>query len=744
MVPRRGCALVISAITIITMMVVVCNVDSSGATWTTHVVNTQGTSPDIAVNSSGIPHVAYMNWESYDLNYSFYNGSAWESVAVDTIGNVGANPSLAIDSLDRPHISYWDIDGRNLKYAYRNGASWQIRTVDSLGDVGRYSSIAVDSDSKPHVAYVDEGLSALKYARWNGTDWIIMTVDATSVVTNSTTLALDKWDRPHVLYFDDSQQSAKFAVWNGTGWTIEELGFAESTDPGSSRLLALDNVGRPHIACKGYDNETENTVRLDYAVYDGGWKVEQVAEFSMFTSSPLYRSIAVDRFNRPHLTFKQKYAFWDGRLWNTYSLPDIGSSLFNSIAVDGSGNPHITYFDPIGWKIHYLTRELPNLPDMLLLESDIDVTPESPLVNGTTVSISATTYNVGTMNATAVVVRFFDGNGSGAPQINGDEILMEVEAVGGSDTATVVWNATPSGFHAICVHVDPDDVLAELNETNNIACVGVWVVEPEIPSPATNLTALLTGANLQDVTVSWDISVDDGGGQKNVVRYDIYRGEMYDSQGLAYAFAGSVPNGTSTFVDPAAGEGDPSNYFYYVCAVSNANLSSCTMDQAGKFTRPLSPGPNLISIPLLQSNDSIETVLQTIEYDKAWYYDSSSQEWKWYMKHKGYRRGLLSINHTMGMWVNVTQNSNLTVAGIVPAQTTIHLYEGWNLVSFPSFNSSYTVYDLKMDTGAVEAEGYDPAPPYHLRVLGDAEVLLAGEAYWVRVLADTDWIVEVS
>lgn len=102
------------------------------------------------------------------------------------------------------------------------------------------------------------------------------------------------------------------------------------------------------------------------------------------------------------------------------------------------------------------------------------------------------------------------------------------------------------------------------------------------------------------------------------------------------------------------------------------------------------------------------------------------------------------MNHTMGLWVNVTDNSNLTVAGVVPAQTTIHLAAGWNLVSIPSFNSSYSVADLKLEIGASRVEGYDPLPPYHLSVLADAEVLRAGYAYWVRVDADTDWIVEVS
>ncbi len=93
------------------------------------------------------------------------------------------------------------------------------------------------------------------------------------------------------------------------------------------------------------------------------------------------------------------------------------------------------------------------------------------------------------------------------------------------------------------------------------------------------------------------------------------------------------------------------------------------------------------------------------------------------------------------MGENVTGDCNLTVAGVVPVQTTILLYEGWNLVSFPSFNSSYSVADLKLEIGATRVEGYDPLPPYHLRVLADAEVLQAGYGYWVRVEADTVWMV---
>ena len=255
--------------------------------------------------------------------------------------------------------------------------------------------------------------------------------------------------------------------------------------------------------------------------------------------------------------------------------------------------------------------------------------------------------------------------------------------------------------------------------------------------PPSNVDAILDGKDFENVTVVWNPPPNAVDG--TVDRYDVYRGEDFDRDGFSYQYLGSVPNGTSYFVDTLSGEGNPDAHFYTVCAVSTTNTTICAGDQAAKFTRPLVAGPNLVSIPLIQSKESIEAVLQTVEYDMAWFYDSSSQEWKWYMKSKTYRRGLWNVNHTMGIWVNVTQNSNLTVAGVVPAQTTIHLHEGWNLISFPSVNTSFTVADLKASSPVERVEGFDPAPPYFLRVRTDSDVLLAGSAYWVKVQADVVW-----
>ncbi|MCK4455879.1 MAG: VWA domain-containing protein, partial [Thermoplasmata archaeon] len=315
------------------------------------------------------------------------------------------------------------------------------------------------------------------------------------------------------------------------------------------------------------------------------------------------------------------------------------------------------------------------------------------------------------------------------------------------ETWSVSFNVTVAITGLISADIYPDSGVnyASWNWTNVSVPFPITtiLVLPPI-HPPTNVTASLEGSNWANVRIYWIPSLDD---PAIVDHYDVYFGTAYHPDGGGYSLLASVPKGSDSALHVGGGEGNPQDYFYRVCAVTASGGSVCSPSQAGKFTRSLASGPSLVSIPLIQSNESIEHVLQTVEYDKAWYYDSFDQEWRWHMPFKAYRRGLWNINHTMGLWVNFTADSHLTVAGIVPVQTSIQLFKGWNLVSFPSFNTSYTVADLKAETGATRVEGLEtmpPFPPSRLRVLGDAEVLLAGLGYWVKVEADTVWTVEVS
>lgn len=262
------------------------------------------------------------------------------------------------------------------------------------------------------------------------------------------------------------------------------------------------------------------------------------------------------------------------------------------------------------------------------------------------------------------------------------------------------------------------------------------------PRPPTVMQAVLSGKNAENVTVSWSLSPDDGRGFKIVSSYGISRNMTYDPEGLGYQTIASLPNGTTEFVDVLAGDGNPNSYFYQVCAVDTNNNTTCSPNQGSKFTRPLSEGMNLLSIPLIQSNESVEAVLQTVAFDRVWSYGSSSGEWMSFVISKPYQASLQEINHTTGFWVNVTMGSNLTVAGVVPYGTQIHLEKGWNLVSFPSFSSNYTIAEFKLETNASRVEAFDQlSPPYNMRVSDDSDLLLTGSGYWVSMEVETTWTV---
>jgi hypothetical protein len=84
------------------------------------------------------------------------------------------------------------------------------------------------------------------------------------------------------------------------------------------------------------------------------------------------------------------------------------------------------------------------------------------------------------------------------------------------------------------------------------------------PSPVTNLKVLDTPSDAgESITITWTKSADDGAGQNNVLRYEIFRSEKLEE---SYQNIGSVPAGKTEFVDNSAKDG--MEYYYYINAVS--------------------------------------------------------------------------------------------------------------------------------------------------------------------------------
>ncbi len=145
----------------------------------------------------------------------------------------------------------------------------------------------------------------------------------------------------------------------------------------------------------------------------------------------------------------------------------------------------------------------------------------------------------------------------------------------------------------------------------------------------------------------------------------------------------------------------------------------------------------LVSIPLVQEDTSILSVLKTIKgsYDIVRYYKSSDQSDHWksfHAKKKKPANDLEFIDHKMGFWIKMLNDDNLIVAGLVPDSTTMTLEPSWNLIGYPSFKPR-TVADALSGISYTKVEGWCETKPHHLKIMKDSDIMSDGNGYWVRV-----------
>jgi subtilase family serine protease len=121
---------------------------------------------------------------------------------------------------------------------------------------------------------------------------------------------------------------------------------------------------------------------------------------------------------------------------------------------------------------------LPPTPDLVLTASNISFLPPAPVIEGTNVTISATVWNAGGAASGQTIARFLDG-GPTSGRIGPDQ-FVDIIASGGTASVSMLWNTSRVGNHIICVVVDPDNLIAEANENNNLACVDYEVLAPGV------------------------------------------------------------------------------------------------------------------------------------------------------------------------------------------------------------------------------------------------------------------------
>jgi len=189
---------------------------------------------------------------------------------------------------------------------------------------------------------------------------------------------------------------------------------------------------------------------------------------------------------------------------------------------------------------------------------------------------------------------------------------------------------------------------------------------------------------------------------------------------------------------------DSPNDFYE--SNENNNVACNRIGVTTTYTLHLEPGHRFISFPLLPANSSIESVLSSIAgcYDYVRYYAAidAVSPWKSYVPGRSYN-SLRYLDNEMGFWINVTAPCDLIVIGVKPDGRMLDLYPGWNMIGFPSFNTTYTVADFNAALGlsGVIVEVFDAgAAPYYLGRASGSTIMQTGEGLWVYVPSSVSWV----
>src|SRR6056297_3341363 len=142
--------------------------------WDKETVTTGGRFADIAVDSAGVVHVAYLiDPYGSDVAYGIRQADLWTTTTLTNSGKVHGI-ALAVDTSDAPHIIYAEANPSDfnfyLKYITYTQTGWSSpeTIVTSDTDMDFWSpTIAIDRDNHIHITYLytdaDAGSGVIHY-----------------------------------------------------------------------------------------------------------------------------------------------------------------------------------------------------------------------------------------------------------------------------------------------------------------------------------------------------------------------------------------------------------------------------------------------------------------------------------------------------------------------------------------------------------------------------------------------------
>lgn len=247
----------------------------NGAVWSTPTTIASGNFhelPALAADSNGNIHLAWdadTNPSAWQIYYSKYNGTSWSAavaISGSTAGDTAWDSDIAIDSSGNPHVAYTFIPAgtvgnqRFTYYAKFNGASWvaPINLTES-GTFHQYPTIAADKVGKVQVAWKstasDNSSYQIVHREWNGSTFsstnsvsgVVIQINEAEprIITDNNNLAHLVWEeRVDPLSADfNIKYSKRNGTWSAP-FTVSALGSESAQGVPSVAILrsSVDDV----------------------------------------------------------------------------------------------------------------------------------------------------------------------------------------------------------------------------------------------------------------------------------------------------------------------------------------------------------------------------------------------------------------------------------------------------------------------------------------------------------------------
>ena len=187
--------------------------------------------------------------------------------------------------------------------------------------------------------------------------------------SSSRAIAVDASGNPHIVY---GSNNLFYAYYNGSSWHYETIDIVDPSNniSGGCASIALDTSGNVHISYrdKKYDNNSDYKYDLKYVTNASGTWVTTTVDSG--GSVGTYISMALDTSGKVHISYYDsteryndsmnrdlKYATNASGTWVTTTVDSDGDvGTYASLAIDTSGKVHISYYDDTNDDLKYATN----------------------------------------------------------------------------------------------------------------------------------------------------------------------------------------------------------------------------------------------------------------------------------------------------------------------------------------------------------------------------------------------------